>query len=561
MSAGTAPLRSAWFALLAAVLLVALGAAVAAASWMVPPRPYRSKDFAIVKRGALYHIFYTRTNTLDPYGASELSFGHATSYDLYAWTQQDTVLPVEPGRWDNLHVWAPHVVQSEGVWYMLYTGVTQNPGGMQYHQRIGLATSTDLFTWNRLDQPVFDCSEAPWVYCDTTVAAGGNLRDPFVMPDPAGPGWLLYYSTVPASDVNRYVVGVASSSGDLSQWSDLQPLWVTYHATTGYELAESPHLFRHGSLWYLVITTNGAQPLGWATGPDPLGAPATWNWRGPLATSVGLDTRFWFASETLRDGLHDYFAFVNYDRADVREMQWRPDATFGLVQPDAFHVTDLRWDRDSVAAGNIAELRVKSVNYGGRYAPIRAYRLRDGLEEAVPNASIGLPDSIVCTDSVTAFSWSSQRIVESANDTSVTRLVVRLADETAQTPVLYVGPAGFCGTGGSDPGGEIIDPGVVHHVPPQGRMRVRPLYRAPVSGGLALLVELDRPAAARLDAFDLQGRRLGTLAERTLPAGASLVPWDAARLERGARRPGVMFVRLSTPAGTSWTRIVVAPAR
>jgi hypothetical protein len=541
--------------LLAACLAIVLGVAPVAASWMVVPRPYRSKDFAFVKREGLYHIFYTRTNTLDANGASEQSFGHATSYDLYGWVQQDTVLPVDSTRWDNLRVWAPHIVESEGVYWMLYTGVTQHPGGMQYHQRTGLATSTDLYTWNRLDQPVFDCSMTSWVYCDTSIAPGGNLRDPFVMKNPAGPGWLQYYATVPASDVNRYVVGVAASPGDLAQWSDLKPLWVTYHATTGYELAESPHLFERGGLWYLVFTTNGAQPLAWATGPDPLGEPPSWTWRGPLNTAVGFDTRFWFASEMLRDGLRDYFAFVNFDRVDVREMQWRADGTFGLVQPDPFHVTDLRWDRDSVVAGDVAELRIKSINYSGRWARLRAWRQWHGAEEPVMNAEIGLPDSILCTDTLTSYSWTSQRIVETANDTTVTRLVVRVADETAAAGVLYVGPPGFCGSGGSDPGGEIIDPGAIHRVPPSGRMRVRPLYQAPVPGGLALLVELDAATDVRLEVFDLQGRRLGTLAERRLPAGATVVPWDPG-LVRGAR-PGVVFVRLASRDGTGWTRLVV----
>jgi beta-fructofuranosidase len=546
--------RNLWSALFVA-FVVAAGAWPAAASWMVPPRPWRAKDFAIVKRGALYHIFYTRTNTLDPNGASELSFGHATSNDLYGWTQQDTILPVDPADWDNLHVWAPHIVESEGVYYLFYTGVTQKPGGMQFHQRIGLATSTDLFTWNRLDQPIFDCSATSWVYCDTTSAAGGNLRDPFVMPNPSGPGWLMYYSAVPSTDVSRYVVGVASSPGDLAQWADLQPLWVTYYTTTGYELAESPHLFQHDGLWYLVITTNGQQPLSWATGPDPLGDPSSWTWRGSLTNAIGLDTRFWFASETLRDGAHDFFCFANFDRTDVREMQWHADGTFSLTQPDPFHVLDLHWDRDSVVTGGIAELRVQSVNFGGRYAPIRASWLHDGVEEPVANAAIGLPDSIVCADTLTTFGWSAQR-VPGAPDTSVTRLIVRLADSTAVAPVLYVGPTGFCGPGGSDPGGEIIDPGLVHR-PTEGRMRVRALYHAPVTGGLGLVIELDAAAAVRLDVFDLQGRRLGTLADRTMTAGATLVPWDAQRA--GAQRPGVVFVRMTTPAGACWTRLVIAP--
>ena len=40
-------------------------------------------------------------------------------------------------------------------------------------------------------------------------------------------------------------------------------------------------------------------------------------------------------------------------------------------------------------------------------------------------------------------------------------------------------------------------------------------------------------------------------------AGATLVPWDGARA--GAPRAGVVFVRLTTREGSSWTRLVIAP--
>ena len=90
------------------------------------------------------------------------------------------MLPVRPGKWDNLHVWAPHIVEQDGVFYMFYTGVTWVPGVYNRYQRMGVATSTDLETWNRLDEPVFSCENVPWAYCDPL---NGNtaLRDAFVI--------------------------------------------------------------------------------------------------------------------------------------------------------------------------------------------------------------------------------------------------------------------------------------------------------------------------------------------------------------------------------------------
>jgi hypothetical protein len=397
------------------------------------------------------------------------------------------------------------------------------------------------------------------VYCDSTTTSGGNLRDPFVMADPApAGGWLQYYSTVPDVDVNRYLVGVASSAGDLAQWTDLKPLWATYKTSTGYELAESPHLFEHEGLWYLAITSNGVQPLIWMTSPDPTGEPAAWTQRGTVSASVGLDTRFWFASEYLRTGLREFFAFVNFDRVDVRELEWRTDGTFFLTQPDLFHVTSMSWDRDSVVQGDPAELTLRCVNWTGRRAHLEAVELHDGIEELIPNQAIDLPDSVAITDTVATVAWQARRWQGGTDtDTSVTRLLVRTKDRTMEARVLYVGPPGFCGPGGNDPGGEIIDPALRRRDPPLGRQVIRTLTRAPVGGGLALLVELDRAQPARLDVFDLQGRRLGTLADRVLPAGATVVPWDARRA--GAGRAGICFARLTTPGGTHWTRVVVTP--
>jgi len=318
-------------ALAAALAALALLPPGAGASWMIPGTPYRAKDFALLKRGSHYHVFYTRTNTRDPNGQSEKSFGHAWSQDLYHWTQLDTVLAVRPGGWDNLHVWAPSIVQVDSVYYMFYTGVSDRADTINFHQRIGVATSTDLSTWNRLDHPVFDCTQVPWAFCDSTRVVGGQFRDPFVMPDPGMPGnWLMYYTTVALTDTNRYLDGLASSGGDFTQWSDVKKMLVTDRATTGWDLAESPHLFPHAGQWYLFFTSNAPEPLVWATSPDPTADAPGWGYHGQLGSMLGLSTRFWFASEYLREGTHDYFSFVNFDRVDVREMVWKPDGTFSL---------------------------------------------------------------------------------------------------------------------------------------------------------------------------------------------------------------------------------------
>src|SRR5262249_3641373 len=160
------------------------------------------KDFAFVKKDGVYHLFYIRHNDLYPAWATETDFGHAISTDLYHWTQLPPVMAINPTGWDNLHVWAPHIVQWGGMWWMFCTGVSDSPGQYNDTQAIGVAVSSDLMTWNRIsDRPAWSNQLAPaWAWW-SPLNAGMACRDPFVMPDPNAPGqWLLYYTATPASD-------------------------------------------------------------------------------------------------------------------------------------------------------------------------------------------------------------------------------------------------------------------------------------------------------------------------------------------------------------------------
>ncbi|NOT33436.1 MAG: family 43 glycosylhydrolase [Candidatus Eisenbacteria bacterium] len=553
------PRVSARAVLVLAMLAFALPAVVetASAGWMIPPRPWRAKDFSILKRNGLYHIFYTRTNINDPNGLTENAIGHATSYDLFTWANEDSVLPIRPTEWDNHRVWAPHVIEVGGLYYMFYTGVTEQPGVYSFHQRTGLAVSSDLYEWNRVDAPIYECGDVPWSLCNPLAAAAGNLRDPFVMPDPSTPGrWLMYQSTVPASDPNRYVVDVAQSFNDFENWSDIGPLWETYHTTTNRELAESPHLFEHDGTWYLMFSTNGSEPIAWSTGLDPLADPSGWTYHGALANTLGFSTSFWFASEFMRDGSNDYFCFVNFDRVDIRRMVWKLDGTFGVVQPDFFHVKSLSWAPDSVEIGSPVTVELRSINsFGGRWVKLYGAEVDGGPPDDVLSAyELGLPDSVFVDDSLVTFPWIARRYHD-ADDADSTNSEVRILtlDGTAITSVLVVTPIGGC-SGSGDPG-EVIDPAL--RVDDHESLSLRTLQNSPTANGPVLLVQSDVPTHGRLEIFDVQGRRLGVLADRAFPRGASLVPWDGAAAAIAGARPGVRFVRLVTPQGQRWSKVLV----
>src|SRR6266496_3214714 len=143
--------------LVVAALAAPLGASARAAG-MVAPYGYRAKDFTLVKRDGLYHLFYILHSRTLWFAQNERVLGHAISQDLYTWTQLDPVLPARPQNWDRDHIWAPSIVERDGVYYLFYTGVTDVGGVYASNQRLGVATSTDLTQWNRRDAPIFTCA-------------------------------------------------------------------------------------------------------------------------------------------------------------------------------------------------------------------------------------------------------------------------------------------------------------------------------------------------------------------------------------------------------------------
>ncbi len=533
----------------------------AESAWMVPPSPYRAKDFSIVKRDGWFHCFYIRRDTSVPYDSTERDFGHAISRDLYLWTQLPAVLPVRPSHWDNSKVWAPDIREIDGVYYMFYTGVTNKPGAYAAYQRIGLATSTDLMTWNRLDEPLLSCAEVRWTFCDPLQFTGGEFRDAFVMPDGAGPGWLMYYTARPSSSPDNYVVGMASSDGDLTQWTNREPLWITHSSFSGTSVVESPHVFKHGDLYYLVFTGNGAQPLRLATGPDPTGPASSWTYRGTLSSMVGLNTAEWFASEYFVDGTHEYFSFINYDRMDTREIHWGPSWQFFLEQPDLFHVQRMTWNVPQVTEGQAVRLRIESVNGLDRDVRLEAFEVdAGGGEEPIPLAQLGLPDSIPVTGPTTDYWWVAKGWPDPEESGHAAEIVVRLTDRTAVSPPISISPDPWLPSDGSLPGDQIRRVPRAFDELSQGPagFGFRAVQRSPL-GATALLVDLAEPARVTIDIFDLAGRRVRGLADRTLPAGATVIPWDG-REQGGARaRPGVYFARLAAPGFERTVRVLSAP--
>ncbi|HEY6196308.1 MAG TPA: hypothetical protein VI504_14850 [Candidatus Eisenbacteria bacterium] len=554
------------------------------AASMLAPQDIRPKDFSLVKKDGVYHLFYIRHNDLFPPFATENDFGHAVSTDLYHWTQLSPVMAVDPHGWDNLHMWAPHVIAVNGLYWMFYTGVTETPGQFVGTQRIGLAVSNDLMTWNRVGtQPVWDTRAAPWAWW-APLNSGVACRDPFVMEDPGAPGqFLLYYTASPASDTLSTLVAVARSpNGDFQQWVDEKPLWITHHSYSFNTLTESPHLFQHNGRWFMFITTNAGQSLSFFVGSNPLGEPASWTYRGRLANMLGVDTSLWFASEYLRDGTADLFAYCAADRIEIRHIVWGTGDNFALIEPAFFHVVSMDWSRPTALEREPIALKLTTANwyaFGGHL--VAFVQNQYGREVPAPLDSLGLPATPALASDTTLIGWSPRRWPSTLDPGTPMFVRVAIDDGSATTPWLMVlanprGPSQLHGptTRSGDPPGNDAPQGetprdtlrsgaaagATRAGSPGGAGRglaLRTLAHTPFGGGPAVAFELARPSPVRADVFDLQGRRVVTLADRGFAAGAQVLTWngcDAAGTRVGR---GLYFVRVRTPALVSGTRVLL----
>jgi len=185
-------------------------------------------DHWLVDTGSEYHIFYLQAprSLGDPHlRHASATVGHAVSSDLVDWTVlADALRQGEEGRWDDSAIWTGSVVRHEGCWVLAYTGTSRAEHGLV--QRIGLATSTDLLTWERVGDAAAIEADPRW-YAVGDAAAGQETawRDPWLFRDPEGDGWhaLITADASHAPIDGRGVVGHAWSR-DLMTWEVRPPL-------------------------------------------------------------------------------------------------------------------------------------------------------------------------------------------------------------------------------------------------------------------------------------------------------------------------------------------------
>lgn len=245
-------------------------------------------DFWLADDGDLFHLYYLhapRSLGDEALRHRNARVGHATSADLRTWDDHGEVLgPGEPGAFDETATWTGSVVRGpDGLWRMFYTGSRfLAPDAMANVETVGLATSTDLFTWVKHPGPIVS-ADPRWY---ETLADGTwreeAWRDPWVFPDGAG-GWrMLLTGRARTGDGDDRGVIAHAVSADLATWEVRPPL---SEPGAGFAHLEVPQLVEVDGRRALVFSCDAAALAGaragttggvwWLPADDPVGPFAT----------------------------------------------------------------------------------------------------------------------------------------------------------------------------------------------------------------------------------------------------------------------------------------------
>jgi beta-fructofuranosidase len=218
-------------------------------------------DSWYVNDGTRWHGFFLQADKSlgDPdLRHFNVSQGHATSDDLVNWTHLGTSLsPSVQPAWDDYTTWTGSVLRGDDdLWHLFYTGSRRSEDGV--YQRIGHATSIDLHNWQRVGTGFCLDLEGPAAIHYEVEHAIGHwhdraMRDPWVMRDPAGDGWLMFFTArVPgvAEPNAGGAIGFATSP-DLMTWTLQPPVF-----SGAFGQLEVPQVFRKGDRWYCLFCTS-----------------------------------------------------------------------------------------------------------------------------------------------------------------------------------------------------------------------------------------------------------------------------------------------------------------
>ena len=207
-------------------------------------RNFEIGDVDVVKVGDTFHLFHLVLPNHD-------YIAHAVSKDGLNWERVENALFIsDPGAWDDDMLWTMHVSPdpyNEGAWRMFYTGLSMREQGRV--QRIGLARSKDLYTWEKDTSGDYPLEISGDKY-ETSVDEGRHwvsFRDPFAFMED-GTCYLLAAARVNKGPIIRRGCAALVKEVAENEFEVLPPL---FHPRR-YDDFEVPTLVKMQNRYYLL---------------------------------------------------------------------------------------------------------------------------------------------------------------------------------------------------------------------------------------------------------------------------------------------------------------------
>jgi beta-fructofuranosidase len=198
-----------------------------------PQNWYINDHCFILGNDNTWHLFGILST--DPY--KEIygcNFAHAVAKSLTQtpWSKKPLALKTDPDS-NEIHLWAPHVIFHNGLYYMYYCAGDKDPAKYKIH----LAVSKNLKTWKRH-------SENPMI------VDGFDARDPFILK--VGNDWVMYYTATSNPTGGNHIVA-CQTSRDLIHWGNRKIVFKDPSQGKGGGPTESPVVVQRGQYYYLFI--------------------------------------------------------------------------------------------------------------------------------------------------------------------------------------------------------------------------------------------------------------------------------------------------------------------
>ena len=237
------------FVAVAALISVLAGFAWAGGPNYGEPIDLPNNEFAadpsVIRVGDRYYLYPTTTG---------VSVECWSSTDLENWTYEGVVWgPAEPGSWNDGGVWAPDVFQYEGKFYLYYTA----------NMKIGVAVADEP------TGPFVDVYDHPFIGGGYGNTAGKSI-DAHVFQDDDGSLYIYCTTYIPVSAIR-----VSRMIDPVTVVGDWQLVVVPNLLSWELHICEGPWMVKHGGIYYLMYSGNGANlplyAIGYATATNPMG--------------------------------------------------------------------------------------------------------------------------------------------------------------------------------------------------------------------------------------------------------------------------------------------------